>query len=223
MARLSADTSHPYRAKNDVVTKKYLDDRIAAIPEPEIPEASPIGPTTQYDGNRFCVTSNRGTALNEGDWRFMAADGSNVTNIALMQRVGLPASEFDWSKCSKSGVIKVKNLPLWSAGCRFMTLTTLVAIRNCGSRCCKLAIPMKWKLTPGYLLFPRCILRLNTFLHWKKCLRTMAARFPVLKAKTQYYKLPIPEVSEIPPIPEPGIPVPGRDHLKPQPPQLRAS
>ena len=105
------DTSHPFMAssKNDVVTKKYLDDRIAAIPEPEIPEAAPSGPTTQYDGNRFCVGSNRGTALNEGEVRFMAADGSNVTNIALMQRVGLPASEFDWSKCSKSGVIKVKN------------------------------------------------------------------------------------------------------------------
>ena len=56
-----------------------------------------------------------------------------------------------------------------------------------------------------------------------KRLVTMAARFPVLNPKTQYYKLPIPSVSEIPPIPEPGIPVPGRDHLKPQPPQLRAS
>ena len=39
----------------------------------------------------------------------MATNGDNVTNIALIQRVGLPAAEFDWSKCTKSGVIKVKN------------------------------------------------------------------------------------------------------------------
>ena len=103
------DTSHPFMASsaNDVVTKKYLDDRIAAIPEPEVPVTG--GPTTKYDGNRFCVGSDRGAALSEGDVRFMAIDGTNVTNIALIQRVGLPASEFDWDKCTKAGVLKVKN------------------------------------------------------------------------------------------------------------------
>ena len=105
------DTSHPFMAtaNNDVVTKKYLDQQIAAIPEPEIPDPVASGPTTKYDGNRYCVGSDRGTALNSGEVRFMSNDGSNVTNIASIQRVGLPASEFDWTKCTKSGVLKVKD------------------------------------------------------------------------------------------------------------------
>ena len=91
---------------DDAANRRFVEQQIAAIPEPG---AGGGGPTTKYDGNRFCVGSNRGTALNEGEVRFMAVNGDNVTNIALMQRVGLPAGEFDWSKCTKSGVIKVKN------------------------------------------------------------------------------------------------------------------
>ena len=41
----------------------------------------------------------------------MSTSGSNVTNIASIQRVGLPANDFDWSKCTKAGVLKVKNGP----------------------------------------------------------------------------------------------------------------
>ena len=43
-------------AANDVVTKKYLDEQIAAIPEPEGGGGSF---QTKYDGNRFC----KGNAL----------------------------------------------------------------------------------------------------------------------------------------------------------------
>ena len=87
--------------------RRFVEQQIAAIPEPE----AGGGPTTKYDGNRFCVGSDRGTPLNDGEVRFMSTSGSNVTNIASIQRVGLPANDFDWSKCTKAGVLKVKNGP----------------------------------------------------------------------------------------------------------------
>ena len=43
-------------ANNDVVTKKYLDQQIAAIPEPEIPdENKPFNLPLRYDGNRYSL------------------------------------------------------------------------------------------------------------------------------------------------------------------------
>ena len=95
-------------SSDHAANRRFVEQQIAAIPEPE---AGGGGPTTKYDGNRFCVGSDRGTPLNDGEVRFMTISGNNVTNIASIQRVGLPANDFDWSKCTKAGVLKVKNGP----------------------------------------------------------------------------------------------------------------
>ena len=104
------DTGHPFMAsaKNDVVTKKYLDDQIAAIPKPEIPEVS-NGPTTEYDGNRYCKNGVSTTVLETGDVMFLNDQLVSEQTPSKIVAIALPIDEFDWDKCAKSGIIKANN------------------------------------------------------------------------------------------------------------------
>ena len=100
------DTSHPFMAKsaNDVVTKKYLDNQIAAIPEPEAGGSF----ISKYDGNRFVRNGNMQTDLNSGDVLFMTAEYKQTENPDEIAYISLPKGEFDWHAFTNSGNIKVK-------------------------------------------------------------------------------------------------------------------
>ena len=76
------DTGHAFMASanNDVVTKKYLDDQIAAIPEPDIPEAPSGGGFTPCIFT--CQTEQNIGTLEPGKF-FINESGSIVLHHAM--------------------------------------------------------------------------------------------------------------------------------------------
>ena len=92
----------------DVANKKYVDAQIAAIPEPDIPTVS-NGPTTKYDGNRYCKIGLSTTTLDNGDVMFLNDQLVSEPTPNKIAAIALPIAEFDWDSCAKSGIIKANN------------------------------------------------------------------------------------------------------------------
>ena len=105
------DTGHPFmaKAKNDVVTKQYLDQQIAAIPAPEIPEVGGgVVFTEKYNGNRYYKQGLDTTGLEDGEVMF-CSNGASTTMFAAITHVCLPEAGIDWTKFTKIGTIEVRN------------------------------------------------------------------------------------------------------------------
>lgn len=88
-------------------TKGYVDEQIAAIPEPEVSGGSF---QDKYDGNRECIANATSvTTLSSGQVMFLNNQLVSTTQPALVEAIGLPLDDFNWASCIKSGVIKVNN------------------------------------------------------------------------------------------------------------------
>ena len=81
-------------------TMGYVDTKVA--------EASG-GPTTKYDGNRYCKIGLSTTTLDSGDVMFLNDQLVSEATPSKIAAIALPINEFDWDKCAKSGIIKANN------------------------------------------------------------------------------------------------------------------
>ena len=88
-----SDVSH-------AATMGYVDTKVA--------EASG-GPTTKYDGNRYCKIGLSTTTLETGDVMFLNDQLVSEATPSKIAAIALPIDEFDWDKCAKSGIIKANN------------------------------------------------------------------------------------------------------------------
>lgn len=91
----------------DAATRRFVEEQIAAIPEPEVSGGSF---QTKYDGNRFCkVNAVSTTTVSSGEVIYLNQQLVSTTQPALVEIIGLSLDEFNWESCLKSGVIKVNN------------------------------------------------------------------------------------------------------------------
>ena len=86
----------------DAANKKYVDEQITALPE------GGGGPTTKYNGNRFCKSGFSGNILNSGEVMFLVRRCRQLLILRNFS-IALPVDEFDWDKCAYSGIIKVQS------------------------------------------------------------------------------------------------------------------
>lgn len=86
---------------NEVATKEYVDSQIGGE----------TGPDFSFDGNRTCVGIGTGsTFLNPGECIFLNDQLASTIDANELRAIGLPEEgEMDWDKCSRTGIIRIKN------------------------------------------------------------------------------------------------------------------
>ena len=109
-------TNHMAHCRGRVYVNSYMEDgggqtgdanKLATIKE--VKELAGGGPTTKYDGNRYCKIGLSTTTLESGDVMFLNDQLVSEPTPSKIAALALPLGEFDWDKCAKSGIIKANN------------------------------------------------------------------------------------------------------------------
>ena len=109
-------TNHMAHCRGRVYVNSYMEDgggqtgeanKLATIKE--VKELAGGGPTTKYDGNRYCKIGLSTTTLSSGDVMFLNDQLVSEPTPSKIAALALPIAEFDWDKCAKSGIIKANN------------------------------------------------------------------------------------------------------------------
>ena len=113
-------TNHMAHCRGRVYVNSYMEDgggqtgdanKLATINEVKeiAAESGGGGPTTKYDGNRYCKIGLSTTTLSSGDVMFLNDQLVSEPTPSKIAALALPLGEFDWDKCAKSGIIKANN------------------------------------------------------------------------------------------------------------------
>ena len=113
-------TNHMAHCRGRVYVNSYMEDgggqttdanKLATINEVKeiAAESGGGGPTTKYDGNRYCKIGLSTTTLSNGEVMFLNDQLVSEPTPSKIAAIALPIAEFDWDKCAKSGIIKANN------------------------------------------------------------------------------------------------------------------